>query len=227
MKAPLAHALAAAAAAGLLGAAAPARADRLADVVEAALAPQLPADLAVAAITPPGDLARLDVAPGAVAVELPAELRAGRRSMKVVVKGRHARTAWVLVSLARPVEVAVAERPLAVGDVVADGDVHVERRAVDGAPPARADLVVGATVSRELVAGAVVGARDVVLPPPLPRGTEVLVDVVRGAVHVRGAGTLENPARPGDRATVRLAYNRTTVTGTLASPGLVIVGGTP
>jgi flagella basal body P-ring formation protein FlgA len=216
-------------AAALLASPAVAHAASLADVVRDTLAPQLPADLGIAGVVAPGKLADLDVAPGAVTVELPSELHAGRRSVKVVIRGRHAQTAWILVSLARPVDVAIAERPLALGAIVGVGDVRLERRAVDGAPPAPAGLVVGATVSHDLALGAVVGAHDVVLPPPLPRGTPVTVDVVRGAVHVRGAGTLARAARPGDRTVVRLAFQATVVQldGTLVAPSTVVVGGPP
>ena len=48
-----------------------------------------------------------------------------------------------------------------------------------------------------------------------------------GAVHIRGTGTLEMSARPGELATARLAATRTVVHGRLVAPATLLVGENP
>jgi flagella basal body P-ring formation protein FlgA len=200
-------------------------ADPLDAVVRARLAPALPAGLDVAHVYLPASLARIDAAPEAVAVELPRELRAGRASVKLTVRGRH--PAWVPVAIAAVTDVAIAQRALAAGDVIGPADLAIERRAIADLAPAPPAMVVGATVTTAIAAGAPIAARDVALPPPLPRGTQIAIDVRRGAVHIRGTGTLELAARPGEPATARIAATRTLVRGTLVAPATLVVGDLP
>ena len=196
-------------------------------VVAAKLAPALPGGLGIAHVYLPASMAGLDVEAAAVIVEMPREVHAGRASVRVSVRGKKTREGWVQISYAAVAEVAGSRRALAAGDVIATGDVSIERRAVDGVATASAGSVVGATLTRDLPAGTPVGAHDVVPAPPLPRGTQVTVDVRRGNVHVHGAGTLELAARPGQSATVRLANTKTTVRGTLVAPATVEIGDAP
>jgi flagella basal body P-ring formation protein FlgA len=184
----------------------------------------LPPDTDVAKVHLPANLAKLDVEPSAVVVELPRELRVGRRSVKVTVRGQ--RAVFVPVSVAQLVDVAFAEHALAVGDVITAADVRIETLAVVGTA-APGISVVGSKVARPIAAGAPVGAGDITLPPPLPRGTQVTVELRRGRVKIRGTGTLELVARPGESATVRLAQNKTIVRGTLIAPATVVVGELP
>jgi flagella basal body P-ring formation protein FlgA len=166
-------------------------------------------------------LAAVDTAPEAVSIELPHQLRAGRPSVKVTVRGR---TAWVPVAIAAARDVAMAQRALAPGDVIADEDIAIEHRAVADVTPAPPATLVGATVTTAIPAGAPIAARDVALPPPLARGTQIAIDVRRGAVHIRGTGTLETAARPGEPASARIATTRTIVHGTLVAPATLVVG---
>ena len=198
-------------------------ADPIESVVRARIQPVLPAGLDVARVYLPANLATLDVDPAKVAVDVPRELRAGRPSIKITVRGR---TSWVPVAIAQLTEVAIAQRPLAPGDVIAEGDIAVERRAADTAVAAPATLI-GASVTTAIDIGAPIGARDVALPPLLPRGTQITIDVRRGAVHVRGSGMLESSARPGELATARLSATRTILRGRLVAPATLIVGETP
>ncbi len=204
-----------------------AHAESIEAIVTAKLAPALPEGLGIAHVYPPASFATLDVAGDAVAVEMPRELRVGRASVRVVVRdgAKKPREAWVQVSYAALVEVAVARRALAAGDVIGDDDIAIERRAADDIAPAAVGVVVGATLTRDLPAGGAIGAHDVVQPPPLPRGSQVTVDVRRGGVHVHGTGTLELAARPGQPATVRLSGTSATVRGILVAPATVEVGG--
>jgi flagella basal body P-ring formation protein FlgA len=197
-------------------------ADPVETIVRAKLAPALPAGLDVARVHLPARLAALDVDPAKVVIELPRELRAGRPSIKLTVRGHAA--VRVPVAIAALTDVAIAQRELAIGDVIHDGDIAIERRAISDLAIAAPATLVGATLTRAIAAGAPIGARDVALPPPLPRGTQVAIDVRRGAVRVRGTGTLELAARPGEPASARLAATKLVVHGRLAAPATLIVG---
>jgi flagella basal body P-ring formation protein FlgA len=200
-------------------------ADPIEATVRARLDAALPAGLGVARIYLPASLARLDAEPARVAIELPRELRAGRSSIKLTVRGH--RTAWVPVVVAMLTDVAVAQRELAVGDVIAGGDIAIERRALADVAPAPPATLIGASVTTAIAAGAAIAARAVSLPPPLSRGTQIAIDVRRGAVHVRGTGILELAARPGEPASARLTATRIVVHGTLVAPATLIVGDAP
>lgn len=195
------------------------------DAIRAQLLPALPPDTDVAKVYLPANLAKLDVELDAVTVELPRELRVGRRSVKVIVRGR--RAVYVPVAIGQLADVAIAEHALVVGDTITATDVRIETRAVEGTAPARGTAVIGSRVAKAIAAGEAIGPDDITLPPPLPRGTQVSVELRRGHVRIRGTGTLELVARPGETATVRLAQNKTIVRGTLVAPATVVVGELP
>lgn len=186
------------------------------------LTPALPAGLDIAKVYLPPNLATLSVAPSKVVVELPRELRAGRPSIKLTVRGKP--PVWVPVAIAATVEVAVAQRDLAAGDVITDDDIAIEPRAVADFVPAIPATLVGASVTADIAAGTPINRRMVALPPPLSRGTQVSVEIRRGAVIIRGSATLETAARPGEPASARLAATKVLVHGTLVAPATLIVG---
>ncbi len=210
----------------LLALASTAHAAPLDDVIRDRLASQLPAGLGVAKVHLPASLPT-EVEPDAVSIELPSELHVGRPSFKVSVRAHHKTlTAYVPVTLSGLVAVAVARHQLAAGSTIGTDEFTVEMRAIEGAAAAPASLV-GATVTHDLAAGVSISAHDVSLPLPLARGTQVTIEIRHGAVHVRGTGELELAARPGEVATVRLAYNQTTLRGVLVAPATVVVGDAP
>jgi flagella basal body P-ring formation protein FlgA len=196
-----------------------AHADSLEEIVRARLEPSVPAGLGIARI----QLRDADVAPGRVVVETPRAMHAGRTSVRVVVAGR---AAWAAVSIAPLVDVAVTRRAIAVGETIDARDVVVARRALDGIAPAPIALS-GAVATHALDAGVVVGAHDVTLAPPLARGTQVSIEIRRGAVRVHGTGVLETTAHIGDRASARLAATRTIVHGTLIDSSTLVIGEAP
>jgi flagella basal body P-ring formation protein FlgA len=180
------------------------------DAIRSKLEAMLPENLGVAHVFVPASLANVDASK--LVVE-PRELRAGRTSIKILIRGK---ASWVPVSLAPLADVAVTTRPIAAGDMLAAQDFAVQHRAVDEAPAPIAVLV-GSTATHELVAGAPIASHDVALPPPLPRGTTVAVDVRRGGVRVKGQGVLELSTRPGQPASVRLTFNKTVLHGVLVA----------
>jgi flagella basal body P-ring formation protein FlgA len=194
------------------------------DVVREQMLPALPPATDIAKVYLPANLAKLDIESSDVIVELPRQLGLGRKSVKVTVRGQ--RAVFVPVLIGQLADVAIAEHALAVGTVITADDVRLETRGVDKAY-ANGGVVVGSKVAKAIKAGALVGEKDITLPPPLPRGTQVAIVMQRGAVRVRGEGTLELVARPGETATVRLAHNKQIVRGTLVAPATVVLGNAP
>jgi flagella basal body P-ring formation protein FlgA len=140
----------------------------------------------------------------------------------VTVRGK---TTYVPVQIGKLVDVAVASRELDAGDVLVASDFSIEARPVEQGAPAAA--LVGATVTHPVHVGGAIARTDVALAPPLARGTQVALEIRRGAVRVRGTATLEANARPGGPAIVRVAQTRTVVHGVLVAPATVVVGDLP
>ena len=195
------------------------------DAMREQMLPSLPANTDIARVYLPASLAKLDVDSSDVSIELPRQLGIGRKSVKVTVRGQ--RAVFVPVLIGELADVAIAEHALAAGSVIGPDDVRIETRAVDNKTYATGGVVVGSKVAKAIKAGAFIGDKDITLPPPLPRGTQVAIVMQRGAVRVRGEGTLELVARPGEMATVRLAHNKSIVRGTLVAPATVVLGNAP
>lgn len=195
----------------------------VATVVRAQLEPHLPPGLAIREIHLPRGLAALDVADDAVALELSRTPRAGRSSVKVTVRGRA--TAFVPVVFETLVRVAVARRAIAAGERISATDIELDDR--PAALPLDASLAVGSRAVVAIARGAVIGRRDVALPPPIARGTRVTVALRHGGVTVRGPGVLELAARIGEPAAVRLVATRQVVHGIMIDESSVRVEGTP
>jgi flagella basal body P-ring formation protein FlgA len=117
----------------------------------------------------------------------------------------------------------VLSHALAAGSVLTGDDFDVDHRAIVGIPAPLAQIV-GASLKFDLDAGAAIDSHDLALPPALPRGTHVTVEIIRGNIHIKGSGVLELSARTGDPATVRIPFNQAIVHGTMVSPGAVVVG---
>ncbi len=202
-----------------------ASADPIEDIIRARLAPVVPAGFGIAKVHVPAVLASLDVTPASVTVEVPGELKLGRPSIKVTVRGK--RTIFVPVTVGKMTEVAIVNHAVTEGDVLTAADVTIEERATDIKNPAPAASIIGATMTRALADGAPIQRDDVVLAPPLARGTQVSIVMQRGSVRVRGTAILEAAARPGQEAVVRVGQTRTVVRGLLVAPSTVIVGEAP
>lgn len=205
--------------------AATASADPIDAIIRARLAPVVPAGFGIAKVHVPAVLASLDVAPSSVTVEVPGELKLGRPSIKVTVKGK--RPIYVPVTVGKMTVVAIVNHAVTEGDVLTAADVTIEERATDVKDPAPAASVIGATMTRSLGDSATIERNAVVLAPPLARGTQVAIVMQRGSVRVRGTAILEASARPGQEAVVRVGQTRTLVRGLLVAPSTVIVGEAP
>ena len=188
-------------------------------IVRDRIAAALPEDLGLVDIHLPASLASLATETERVSVELPRALSTGRMSVKVIVRGRSG--VYVPFSVSKRLEVMVVKRAVRAGSPITADDVAIERRAATGA--AVPSTIIGSSAVRDLAVGEIVAKADVVLAPPLARGTQVSVEMRRGRVIVRGNGTLEAAARTGESTSVRLAQTRTVVRGTLRA-STVFVG---
>jgi flagella basal body P-ring formation protein FlgA len=220
--AALAFAVAAATAVALVPA--PAAAAPIDAVLRAELEALLPAGAGVGTIHLPKPLVGLDVTASDLVIAVRGALRPGRPSIQVTVHGK--RAVWVPVTIGKLATVPVATRELAVGEVITAADVELVDRAAEPGVAA-AEAVIGSTVTRSITAGAPVPTASVAAPPPVPRGTEVEVISIRGAVRIRGRGVLERAARPGQRAEVRLLATKAIARGTLTATSTVMIGDAP
>jgi flagella basal body P-ring formation protein FlgA len=196
-----------------------ASADTLTQIIGDRAAVGLPAELAITAVHLPRSLAGLDLDGTTVDVDFPAAARPGRASVKVRLRAPRARTVFVPVTIGRVLDVAIALHDLAPGEVITAADVRWERRAAD---PTTASAPVGQQVTAVISAGDVLDDARLTAPPPMARGTEVHVVVRRGVVTIHARGKLEQAARLGAPARVRLGTG-TFVSGTLADGGRVLV----
>jgi flagella basal body P-ring formation protein FlgA len=148
--------------------------------------------------------------------------KAGMTTVEVEVGGGKV---WARVELGELQPVLIAVRGLAAGEEVGADDVRIETRPNRGLQ-IEPDAMVGAKMRRQVVTGAVLTEADVILPPPVPRGTEVTVEIRRGAVKLATPGTLETAALPGAKAVARVGSRE--VAGRLTSDRKVVVeGGAP
>ncbi len=181
----------------------------------------LPADLAITSVHLPRSLAKVDVDPTTVDVDFPAAARPGRSSVRVRLRTGKVRSVFVPVTIAALVDVAIATHPLDPGALVTTSDVRWERRAVDPrSGSSRTPL--GQQVSAPISAGEVLDDSRLTAPPPIARGTELRIEVRRGAVAIVTRGRLETAARLGGPARARLAAGAL-VSGVLADRTRLIV----
>jgi flagella basal body P-ring formation protein FlgA len=199
-----------------------AEAESLEDIIGDRAAVGLPADLAVTAVHLPASLATADVDATAVDIDFPSAARPGRASVKVRLLGKRARTVFVPVTIARVVEVAIATRDLAPGEIVSSGDVRWEHRPSTAPRATVGGSPVGQVVTADVSSGDILDDARLSAPPPVARGSEVRVEVRRGAVAIHARGKLEQAARLGAPARVRLSTG-SIVSGRLADADRVIV----
>ncbi len=165
-----------------------------------------------------------------VALAWPYAPAPGLSSVQVVLqrKGREIGRTWVRLRLAPLRRVLVATRALEAGQPVRGGDVATEERPVGRTEGLELDpeVLVGRQVAQAVAAGAVLGARDVVLPAPLPRGSEVQVVFERASFRITVPGSLERASRVGEDTLVRIAAaGKHVVKGRLTSARTLTVQG--
>lgn len=150
--------------------------------------------------------------------------RAGRSSVSLIAvdaAGKQTKS-WANVKLAYRSTEWVAKSDLSEGTVVSIANSEPREVFSDKEVPA---LQLGLPLLREKKAGETISARDLLLPPPLPRGTQLTVIVNVGAVEVAVTGSLERPARVGEIAFARISTAHRLIRGRLADRGTLMVEG--
>lgn len=118
--------------------------------------------------------------------------------------------------------VAVAARPLTLGETIAAGDLREEVRVHWGAPePSGPGTAPGPgwQMRRALAAGDVVTPLAAAPPPDVRPGESVRFEWRSGEVEVSVVGIALHPARRGERVRARLEERPTRLEGTVTAPG--------
>ncbi|MCR9162739.1 MAG: flagellar basal body P-ring formation chaperone FlgA [Nannocystaceae bacterium] len=127
------------------------------------------------------------------------------------------RRAFVRIKLVAVHEVLVAQRELAEGDVISEGDIALEPRIGDDGIALSPVSLVGSTVLEDVEFGQLMNAANLELPPPVARGSSVKVVVRVGGARIESHGRLEVTARPGEQVRVRVRATRKVVKGLLVN----------
>ncbi len=135
------------------------------------------------------------------------------------------RRAFVRVTVLAVHEVLVAQRGLAEGEVIVDGDLALEPRiGSEGVALAPVSLL-GSSVLQDVELGGLVKSTNVELPTPIARGTAVNVVIRVGGARIESHGRLEATARPGEQVRVRVRATRKIVQGLLVDAKTVEFSG--
>jgi len=137
--------------------------------------------------------------------------------VEIVRNGVVQRRAFVRVVLVAVHEVLVAQRELAEGDVISEGDIALEPRIGDEGIALAPVSLIGSTVLKKVEFGQMIDATNLELPPPVARGSAVIVIIRVGAARIESHGTLEATARPGEQVRVRVRATRKVVEGVLVN----------
>jgi len=175
------------------------------DAIARAIGATLPPGLALLSVEPTPSLARARAA--LLEAEWPTAPRAGAAAALVTARrpsGAVVARGWVVAHLAPLRELPVAARALEAGAILGPDDVLLVRRPATDGEPLSIDALVGARLLAPIASGAPIASSVIARLPPLPRGAPITVRVRAGAVVVTAPGLLEQAARPGDLAAIRL-----------------------
>jgi flagellar basal body P-ring formation protein FlgA len=156
----------------------------------------------------------------------------GRRVTALVVVGAGEGRSSLRVSgqLVDTIEVGVVARALAKGDVVAAGDVAVERRPREAVP---ADVqsepghLVGQVARRALSSGVVLRAGDVARPEIVVKGDPVMIVFEAPGMSLTLRGRAGEGGALGESVSVVNTATRKTLQATVVGPGRVSVAPNP
>lgn len=186
--------------------------------VQEALQATMPGDLVVTELSIIG---RKQWSPKAqLTVSWERGLSPGRRRATLLVKdGSEFFKAWAAVRIAQLRPVLAASRALSAGAQIAPGDVEVRSLAVSsrGSLELSPEALIGQSVLRDVDVGVALDSKDVTLPSPTPRGTEVVVISRFGGAQVRATGTLLKATRLGEQSKVRVPMSTHPLLGRLVS----------
>ncbi len=155
--------------------------------------------------------------------------RVGRASVQILLTGRAGRVcrSWARLEIARLRPVLVASRELVAGTLIAPGDIVQERRAAarDQGIAAASSSLLGLKVIETIEAGAIVAEEQLVMRPPVARGTLVKVLVHRGLLVVSRVGTLDRRSKIGELTRARVSGVKIPIAGRLVDASTLVVEG--
>lgn len=130
----------------------------------------------------------------------------------------------VLLPLPAPAEVLVATRTLRAASLIGPGDVALAA----GTPPpgaaTRTDQAVGLEARITLYAGRPIPLSALSAPALVERNQTVALLYLSGGLEIRAEGRALGRAGEGEAVRILNLASRSTVSGRVAGPGLVIVG---
>jgi flagella basal body P-ring formation protein FlgA len=158
----------------------------------------------------------------------PGTVLAGRVRMAVEVlqADRPVRSLWITTEIARPVDVVVATRAVARGELLGPGDVTVQRMDLPGLPrtvvsdPADA---VGAVARQALVPFTPLRRDQIGQPTLVRRGERVLLVAMRGGLRITTSGEARADAARGESVVVVNRVSGKSITGRVVDEGTVSV----
>lgn len=150
----------------------------------------------------------------------------GPNAVEVRCEGERPWSLYVTVEISRYAQVLVATRALVRGSVIAQEDVVVARRRLNGTrldhlrDPAAA---VGRVATRAIGPDQILAAANVMLPRLVKRGDEVTIASIGTAVSVQVKGQALKDGALGDRISVRNLNSKRVVEGIVNADGMVVI----
>ncbi len=143
----------------------------------------------------------------------------------VLVDGVRVYTTWVTLDVDLFEQQPIAVRDLRRGELLDAACWKLERTRVEAAAPraATAETLLGATSTRELVAGMRITEVDVRRDPLVRIGDLVELEVVRGAIRARSRGVARTQGALGDRVEIQCGEGQRRLVGVVVQRGLVRV----
>ncbi len=151
----------------------------------------------------------------------------GRATVAVRCPGPSPWQIFVPVRVFRTIQVAVAARPIAAGELITANAVDVVRRSSAGLPHQYAEglqAVVGQRARRAIAAGNVIQLTSLNVMKAVQRGSLVTLTTHRAGITVRGEGTALEEGAIGERIRLRTPAGRV-VEGVVESDSEVRIGG--
>jgi len=148
--------------------------------------------------------------------EIVAKYRSARPGSLMVPFTVEGRARWVAVKLVPQKPQVVVTRALTAGSRLSASDLEVSLKPVKGELLGLSlEVLLGLQITRDLSVGDVLHPDDIVLPAPLPAGTQVQVVVRSGGVSLSLDGWLHRSLRVGEVGEVRVGSTPKPVRGRL------------
>jgi len=146
--------------------------------------------------------------------------------VRAIEAGKETGRTLVVLQVARVVDIVVAARDLARGEVIGSGDVHVERRSATRAnlsAAIAAELIVGSVARRNLRSGEPLSVQLVTTAPAVKAGRTVTALWPGRGFSIEVEATALADGKAGERIGLRRVYDGAVFSGVAQSDGSVVV----